>query len=127
MDKGSFTQMKDGTKEDYEFLTAHEIDHPKHTARRLLKALVELDEGLSGNKLPRLGHSVQSATRAWRDGAVDGSPFLVVAIPFGMLFGAVATGADAAPPRLVVFPRERPVVALPVDVPDGHLAERERE
>ena len=69
MDKVSFTQMKDGTKEDYEFLTAHEIDHTKHTAQRLLKALVELDEGLSGYQITRLGHSLQSATRAWRDGA----------------------------------------------------------
>ena len=69
MDKVSFTQMKDGTKEDYEFLTAHEIDHTKDTAKRLLKALVELDEGLSGYQITRLGHSVQSATRAWRDGA----------------------------------------------------------
>ncbi|MDM8166915.1 HD domain-containing protein [Roseovarius sp.] len=69
MDKVSFTQMKDGTREDYEFLTAHEIDHTKHTAQRLLKALVELDEGLSGYQITRLGHSLQSATRAWRDGA----------------------------------------------------------
>ncbi|WP_397543544.1 HD domain-containing protein [Roseovarius salis] len=69
MDKVSFTQMKDGTKEDYEFLTAHEIDHTRHTAKRLLKALVELDESLSGYQITRLGHSVQSATRAWRDGA----------------------------------------------------------
>ncbi|MEZ5779116.1 MAG: peptidase [Paracoccaceae bacterium] len=69
MEKVSFTQMKDGTKEDYEFLTAHEIDHTKHTADRLLTALVELDKGLSGYQITRLGHSVQSATRAWRDGA----------------------------------------------------------
>jgi predicted HD phosphohydrolase len=69
LDKVSFTQMKDGTREDYEFLTAHEIDHTKHTAQRLLKALVELDESLSGYQITRLGHSVQSATRAWRDGA----------------------------------------------------------
>ena len=69
MDKVSFTQMKDGTKEEYEFLTAHEIDHTKHTADRLLKALVDLDESLSGYQVTRLGHSVQSATRAWRDGA----------------------------------------------------------
>lgn len=47
----SFTQMKDGT------------------ADKLLKALVDLDEGLSGYKVTRLGHSLQSATRAWRDGA----------------------------------------------------------
>ncbi|MEM8794779.1 MAG: peptidase [Pseudomonadota bacterium] len=69
MDKVSFTQMKDGTQEDYEFLTAHEIEYAGHTADRLLKALKELDEGLSGYQVTRLGHSVQSATRAWRDGA----------------------------------------------------------
>lgn len=69
MDKVNFTQMKDGTKEEYEFLTAHEIDHTKHTAHRLLKALVELDESLSGYQVTRLGHSLQTATRAWRDGA----------------------------------------------------------
>lgn len=69
MDRVNFTQMKDGTKEEYEFLTAHEIDHTKHTAKRLLKALVDLDESLSGYQITRLGHSVQSATRAWRDGA----------------------------------------------------------
>ncbi|WP_050930557.1 HD domain-containing protein [Aestuariivita boseongensis] len=69
MDKVSFTQMKDGTKEDYEFLNAHEIEYTKGTADRLLKALVELDESLSGYQVTRLGHSVQSATRAWRDGA----------------------------------------------------------
>lgn len=64
-----FTQMKDGDKEDYDFLTQHEIDHTRGTADRLLKALVELDEGLSGYQITRLGHSLQSATRAWRDGA----------------------------------------------------------
>ena len=69
MDKVSFTQMKDGTKEDYEFLTVHETEYASHTAERLLKALVELDESLSGYQITRLGHSLQSATRAWRDGA----------------------------------------------------------
>ena len=69
MDKVSFTQMKDGTAEEYAFLTKHEIEHTKGTADRLLKALVELDEGLSGYQITRLGHSLQSATRAERDGA----------------------------------------------------------
>jgi len=69
MDKVKFTQMKDGDKEDYDFLTEHEVEYTKGTADRLLNALVELDEGLSGYKITRLGHSVQSATRAWRDGA----------------------------------------------------------
>ena len=69
MDKVKFTQMKDGTAEDYAFLTEHEVAYTKGTADRLLKALVELDEGLSGYQVTRLGHSVQSASRAWRDGA----------------------------------------------------------
>ena len=69
MDKVSFTQMKDGTKEDYEFLTDHEIAYTKGTADRLLKALVDLDEGLSGYQVTRLGHSLQSASRDRRGGA----------------------------------------------------------
>lgn len=69
MEHVKFTQMKDGDKEDYAFLTEHEIEYTKGTADRLLKALVSLDEGLSGYQITRLGHSVQSATRAYRDGA----------------------------------------------------------
>ena len=69
MDHVNFTQMKHGTKEEYEFLNSHEIEYTKGTAQRLLHALEHLDEGLSGYKVTRLGHSVQSATRAWRDGA----------------------------------------------------------
>ena len=65
----SFTQMKDGTAEDYAFLTEHEVEYTKGTADKLLQALVDLDAGLSGYKVTRLGHSLQSATRAWRDGA----------------------------------------------------------
>ena len=71
MDQVKFTQMKDGDKEDYDFLTAHETEYTKGTADRLLNALVDLDESLSGYQVTRLGHSVQSATRAWRDGADD--------------------------------------------------------
>lgn len=69
MDQVKFTAMKDGDKEDYDFLTRHEIEYTRGTADRLLTALETLDEGLSGYKVTRLGHSVQSASRAWRDGA----------------------------------------------------------
>ena len=43
-----FTAMKDGDREDYEFLTAHEIDYAAKTGDRLLDALVQLDEGPVG-------------------------------------------------------------------------------
>ena len=69
METVKFTAMKDGDKEDYAFLTHHEIEHTKGTADRLLTALVSLDESLSGYQVTRLGHSLQSATRAERDGA----------------------------------------------------------
>ena len=69
MDKVSFTQMKDGTREDYDFLTEHETDYAKCTADHLLKALVNMDESLSGDQITRLGHSLKPATRAERDGA----------------------------------------------------------
>ena len=69
MDKVKFTAMKDGDKEDYEFLHPLEVDYASGTADRLLTALVSLDESLSGYQVTRLGHSLQSATRAERDGA----------------------------------------------------------
>ncbi len=69
MEQVKFTQMKDGDAEDYAFLTRHEIAYAEGTANRLLTALVDLDTSLSGYQVTRLGHSLQSATRAWRDGA----------------------------------------------------------
>ena len=69
MEKVAFTQMKDGTREDYELLNRQEIEHCKGTAEKLITALVELDESLSGYQVTRLGHSLQTATRAWHDGA----------------------------------------------------------
>jgi predicted HD phosphohydrolase len=69
MDQVKFTAMKDGDKEDYDFLTEHEVEYAKGTADRLLKALVTLDESLSGYQVTRLEHSLQAATRALRGGA----------------------------------------------------------
>ena len=60
MPEVKFTQMKDDDEEDYNFLTKHEVEHTKGTANRLLKALVELDQSLSGYKVTRLGHSSPS-------------------------------------------------------------------
>lgn len=64
-----FTAMKDGDKEDYDLLHPLEVQYASGTADRLLTALVSLDESLSGYQITRLGHSLQSATRAERDGA----------------------------------------------------------
>ena len=61
--------MKNGTREDYTLLTEYETEHARSTASNILDAMVGLDKGLSGYQVTRLGHSLQSATRAWFDGA----------------------------------------------------------
>jgi len=66
----SFTQMKDGTFDDYQML--HKLEEPYHqgTAERLLAELARQgDETLEGYKITRLDHALQSGTRARRDGA----------------------------------------------------------
>lgn len=69
METVKFTQMKDGDREDYAFLMKHEADFATGTADRLLAAMVDLDQSLSGYKITRLEHSLQAATRAWISGA----------------------------------------------------------
>ena len=66
----SFTQMKDGTREEYELL--HELEKPylAMTADRVLDELRRHGETtLEGYKITRLQHGLQSATRAEEDGA----------------------------------------------------------
>ncbi|NVK02524.1 MAG: HD domain-containing protein [Oceanospirillaceae bacterium] len=65
----SFRQMRDGTREEYEFLTAYEEEYAKGLPDRILNALRQLANTLSGYQVSRLEHSLQSATRAEADGA----------------------------------------------------------
>ena len=65
----SFTKMSDGTREDYEFLARHEAVFAKALPNRIMSALEGLRNSLAGYKIDRLEHSLQSATRAERDGA----------------------------------------------------------
>ena len=67
MKKVSFTEMKKGTKEDYLFLDKHEKDFAKKTAERILKFMSNLTETLEGYQISRLEHSLQSATRAYKN------------------------------------------------------------
>ena len=65
-----FTQMKDGSKEDYELLAKLEKPYLALTADRIIAELHRQGEDtLDGYKITRLDHSLQSATRAHRDGA----------------------------------------------------------
>jgi len=69
-DKVSFTQMKDGTKADYELLEKLEKPYLALTADRVLDELRRQgDVSLEGYRITRMDHGLQSATRAERDGA----------------------------------------------------------
>ena len=67
MKKVSFTEMKNGTKEDYLFLNQYEKEYVSKTADRILKYMSGLTKTLEGYQVSRLEHSLQSATRALKN------------------------------------------------------------
>ncbi len=67
MDTVSFIAMAKGTKEEYEFLARKEAEEAALVPGRILAMLRSMDED-SGYRVTRLEHSLQSATRAHRDG-----------------------------------------------------------
>lgn len=69
MQQVRFTRMEDGSREEYRFLHALEQDYIRRLPDRLLVALERLDHSLDGYRVSRLGHSLQSASRAEDDGA----------------------------------------------------------
>jgi len=71
MKKVSFTEMKNGTKEDYLFLEKHEKRYIEGTADRLIKFMNSLSSTLEGYQITRLEHSLQTATRVLNDKADD--------------------------------------------------------
>lgn len=71
MKQVAFTQMKDGTAEEYRFLERLEDQFNEGLIDRIIKALQNLEHGLSGYRVSRLEHSLQSAARAEADGGDD--------------------------------------------------------
>ena len=67
MKKVNFTEMKNGSKEDYLFLDKLEKEYVSETADRILNFLSRMTTTLEGYKITRLEHSLQSATRAFRN------------------------------------------------------------
>ena len=68
MKKVSFTEMKNGNKEDYQLLEKYERDFERKTADRIIKYLAAQTTTLEGYQITRLEHSLQAATRAYKNG-----------------------------------------------------------
>lgn len=108
----SFTQMKDGTREDYLLLGEYEKAYCQALPDRLLAALRSMGHGLWGYPISRLDHSLQSATRARRDGADDD---LVVAALLHDIGDELAPFNHAEFAAAVIRPYVRPEVSWIVE------------
>ena len=67
----NFTQMKDGSEEEYLLLDKFEQDYINGTADRIISFMRSLTSTLEGYKITRLDHSLQTATRAFKDRAEE--------------------------------------------------------
>ena len=65
-----FKHMKDGDKEDYLLLQKYEENYVSLTYERIIEELTRQGKNtMEGYKITRLDHGLQSATRAYNDGA----------------------------------------------------------
>jgi len=67
----SFTEMKNGTQEDYHIIEANDLMTAQELPNRLIEQLKEMAADNGAYKISRLDHVLQCATRAYRDGADD--------------------------------------------------------
>lgn len=68
METVTFTEMAEGTKEEYDLLTRQGKAFTARLPDRILDAVRDLGRDPSGYRVTRLVHSLQTATRAHRDG-----------------------------------------------------------
>ena len=66
--QAKFREMLEGTKEDWDIIAEHAKGFNKGLAKRVLDHLRLLDGDFGGFPVDRLTHSLQTATRAHRDG-----------------------------------------------------------
>ena len=69
LQKVSYLRMKDGTEADYAFMAENAVAYQQLTPGRLLTYVDKVLEGIPGEHVDTREHSLQSATRAFRDGA----------------------------------------------------------
>ena len=67
----NFTEMKSGTKDEYLLLDKYEQEYIDGTADRILNFMKGLNSTLERYKITRLEHSLQTATRAFKDKAEE--------------------------------------------------------
>ena len=73
-----YRTMAEGTKEDYDLVFKHFNRFERNLASRVLDAVAQLEHSYVDEQVNRLTHSLQTATRAHRDGRDE--EFVVAAL-----------------------------------------------
>ena len=76
--RATFTQMEDGTADDWAVIADHFIPYAQNLGDRVLAHLRLLDGDFGGFPIDRLQHSLQTATRAHRAG--EDEDYVVMAL-----------------------------------------------
>jgi predicted HD phosphohydrolase len=71
LEQTTFTAMRDATRDDYQTIAQHSVGFFSDLPNRVLKHLEILAGDTGGYAVDRLTHSLQTATRAQRDGRDD--------------------------------------------------------
>lgn len=100
----SFTRMDQGTAADYQLLSGIEAEEARRFPERVLGWLASMDEP-TGYQITRLEHSLQSATRARRDGRDEEYVLMCLLHDVGDVL-APANHSEAAAALLKPFVRE---------------------
>ena len=77
-DRAQFTAMAEGTQQDWNIIGGHFRDFSRELPKRVLTHLELLSGDFGGFPVDRLEHSLQTATRAHRDGRDE--PYVVMAL-----------------------------------------------
>lgn len=87
-DRARFTAMTEGTEEDWRIISSHFMPFAANGGRRVLDHLKLLDGDYGGFPVDRLQHSLQTATRAHRDGRADDYVVMALIHDIGDTLGA---------------------------------------
>ena len=96
METVGFTSMADGSREDYILLERLEKEHAAGVADWVLGHLQSLRRSFGGYQVDRFEHSLQCATRAYRDGASEEIVVAALLHDIGDLLASLNHGEMAA-------------------------------
>lgn len=86
--KADFVDMADSTKEDWQIIMGEQLKYAPAGGERILDHLRLLDGDFGGFPVDRLTHSLQTATRAHRDGKPDDYVVMALVHDIGDTLGA---------------------------------------